>query len=603
MARSFLVLSLTLLSLLGYAGGAQSAATRTQAPPPAALHVLVVHDPPRDPAPSVQSAIPALLNLLGHFDCQVEVVGTDAYQPGEADQHDAIIYVGLQPGAKLPGALLTDLHYTTRPVCWLGHNLDQLDARFPLSQYGFGITAPNSEEGYDRVLYRGQVLSRPARPLPVIKVTRAADCQVLAQAEGGGPTLPYAVRSRSFWYFADPPVQLSAPDGCYLVLCDQLHAFMAAIPGGPVHPPRRTALLCISGVNARTSADALRQLSNLLRSEKIPFAIAITPVYQDPAHGREIPLSRERGLVGILREAQTAGAAIICLGYTHQVFGRTGEEAEWWDADRDLPLAGRSAAETERRIQRAVAELLLCGLPPIAWATPQGKAGQADYAKIAEHFSTACERRLPADSAHEPQVFPFVILADNYGQRLLPDNLPPLAKDGEVERVLEQVHPQSLVPDPWVTATISPDAPPEAVRMLLTELRGMDYQFADLRHSSTWVRTDKLGIYTESAPRQVAEVLPPGWNGFLLRPGRTGVEAFDKPGRDARGKTVLEPGAVLVTYPPGGRPRQVFAFEGGPEAASHRLVSLIAVVALAVGLFLAGAFALLYLAQIFMRRA
>lgn len=88
------------------------------------------------------------------------------------------------------------------------------------------------------------------------------------------------------------------------------------------------------------------------------------------------------------------------------------------------------------------------------------------------------------------------------------------------------------------------------------------------------------------------------------RRGGAGVQVtdFDKPGRDGREKAMLQPGALLITYPAGMRPGMVFAFEGGPEAASHRVVSAVAAAAMVVGVFLAGALALIYLAQIFLRR-
>ncbi len=632
------------LALLGMVAGSGAGAPSAEAPGGSGAgkgpRVLIVHDPPFSASPRALSVVPALVNLLGHFDCQIEVVESEAYEAGQVDQCDATIYVGMQTGVRLPEALVTDLHETGKPVCWLGGNLEQLASRFPLGGYGFELTSAELAEEYDRVLYRGQVLSRPASlpglgPLTAVKVTDPKICQVLAeveQARGSGPpgsggataeraALPYALRSGHFWYFADPPTNVSAPDGSYLALCDQLHPFL-----GVRHPLARTALLCIKGVHARTSPDRVRELSNLLRSEKVPFAISVTPVYSDPTRDLEVPLSEERRLVGILREAQHAGAAVIADGYTHQTFGRTGEDAEWWDMQRDLPVAGRTGIATAQRIGDSVAELVKCGLFPVAWSTPEGRATPADYTQIAELFSTAWERRLPSQSAREPQIFPFVIVKDNYGQRLLPDNLPSLGKDGDVEPILEQIHLQSVVPDPWVTVTISPEAPVEAVRMILAELKGMDYRLADLRHITNWVRLENLGIYTEDSPRRLSELLAtqgggraqaeggkpgPGWNAFMLdsasekgRRGGAGVQVtdFDKPGRDGREKAMLQPGALLITYPAGMRPGMVFAFEGGPEAASHRVVSAVAAAAMVVGVFLAGALALIYLAQIFLRR-
>lgn len=147
--------------------------------------------------------------------------------------------------------------------------------------------------------------------------------------------------------------------------------------------------------------------------------------------------------------------------------------------------------------------------------------------------------------------------------------------------------------------------------MLVFELRAMRYDFADLRRMTNWVESDSLRIYSQAKRQPLAGLIPKGWSAALLGPPlrlRSGqapgkLRSFERPNRDGRDKAALEPGAILLVYPPNQRPAQIFAFEGGPVAAADRLVKLVAGVAIAMGVLIAGAFVFTYVAHLFLRRA
>ena len=560
--------------------------------------VLVVHDEFPEAEVSDQWVVSSLLSLLGHFDCATTVIPAEEYGAGEIDRHDAVIYLGLWRGAELSPELLTDIYDTDRTVCWVGHNLDQLAERFSLGRYGFHLSGGEPATGYDRVFYRGQLLARGAGPLTRIAVTDAEACEVLATAEGAGRRAPYAVRSGRFWYFADLPLLQSSEIGHYLVLCDQLHEVLIQ-----PHQERRTAFICITGVNAESDPHALRSLIRYLQGESLPFAISVIPVFRDPAEGVEIRLSSRGVLVGVLRGAQRGGAAVIAEGFTHQRLGRSGQEAEFWDLRRDRPAADRSVEDTRMRLERSVAELLLCGLFPVAWSTPDGRASPEDYEEIARYYSTVWERRLPGALAREAQMFPFLIERDRHGQRILPENLMVVGRNGaEVESALEQARNLSAVTDPWISASLAPDAPVEAVKLLLGGLGEMGCEFADVRRMDNWAQAEDIEIHSSATPRSVEEVIPEGWDGTLMGPGRRELERFERAGRDRRDRSFLRPGAILIAYPHGLRPEQVFALEGGPQDAAHRAVGRITYLAVIFAVIMCLVLIVIYVVQVSLQR-
>jgi hypothetical protein len=561
--------------------------------------VLVVYSGGRKSAYTAQWVVPALVNLLGHFDCAIATTPVEAYQRGEIGAHSAVFYLGFGADGPLPEAFLADVTDTDRPVCWMGGDIGQIARRSSARKYGFEIQTGPSDDGPSRVRYRSQVLQRPHARLARLTVTDPASCHVLARTDGGAQSLPYAVRTGRFWYFADIPLLELSETGSYLVLADQLHDIL-----GQQHKSSRTALICISGVSAQTDPARLRMLVRSLQDAKLPIAISVIPVFSDPAHKSETPLSHDRSIVGVVRGAQRAGAAIILNGYTHQYQGRTGDDAEFWDTARNRPPPDRTPSDTAERIRKAIAEMSRCGLYPIVWSTPRGRASSSDYAEIAKVCSTAWERRLTSVLAPAPQTFPFLIARDGFGEQVIPDNLGLLRSSGDIETILEQARCQTVVPDPWLTVAVSPDAPLDAVKVLLSGIKEMGFEFTDLRRRAEWMKGQSLEVLSVDRETPLAKLIPNGWDAMRLGPGRRDLTRFESDDADGREEATLSPGALLIAYPVGRRPREIFAFEGGPEEIAQKAVAGIARAIIIFAVAACLLFILVYIAQItVLRRA
>ena len=560
------------------------------------LRVLVIYSGGKKSAYTAQWVVPALVNLLGHFDCATTAIPAEAYQRGQIGAHSAVFYLGFGAEGPLPEAFLADVSDTDRPVCWMGGDTDQMARRFTLDKYGFRAQPGPSDDRHSRVLYRSQVLKRSQARLARVTVTDAA-CHILASTDAGAQSLPYAVRSGRFWYFADIPLLELSETGSYLVLADQLHDIL-----GQQHRSDRTALICVSGVSAQTDSARLRTLLRSLQDAKLPIAISVIPMFSDPAHKSETPLSRDRSIVGVVRGAQRAGAAIILNGYTHQYQGRTGDDAEFWDAARNRPPLDRTPSDTAERIRKAIAEMSRCGLYPIVWSTPRGKASSSDYAEIAKVCSTAWERRLTSVLAPAPQTFPFLISRDGFGQQVIPDNLGVLRAGSDIESILEQARCQTVVPDPWLTVAVSPDAPPDAVKVLLSGIKEMGFKFADLRRNMEWMKGQSIEVRSTDQETPITKLIPNGWDATVLGPGRRDLRRFESDGSDGREDAMLSPGALLIAYSVGQRPREIFAFESGPEELSQKMVAGLARVIVIFAVAACALFILVYIAQIFVLR-
>jgi hypothetical protein len=544
--------------------------------------VLLVHDAGPDPGPAERQAISWTCDLLGHFDTTVTVAEVQSYRPGSINSHDATICLGLRPGMKLPDAFLTDCARAKTPLCWIGANVDQLILREPAKPYGFLVEHGPPEAQAARVTYKDASYWRDEAPLPSITITASDLCRPIALVDG---QLPYAVRSGDFWYFSELPLRPAHAPGAHLVICDQMHAIL-----DEPHDISRTALLFISDVTPETDPGKLDALTRQLQAEEVPFAIEIAPAARQPDSGELVRLDGQRRLVSILRGAQRAGASIIGI-------------LPGLESSDESPAEARTDSTASRRFQDALAELARCGLYPVAWSANRLALSDREASQLVRLCSTILDRQSDDTGASRAPPMPFLIAHSAQGQRIMPDNLPQLRHGrGEVEAMQEAARSQAATPDPWVTAGIAPAATPADVALLLDGLRAADYGFYDLRFAGNSTMGDSIVVRTVSDQRRLGDILPKGWDAMVLGPDAGARSELDHPGTEQLTKTVVHPGAILVAYPSGSRPKVVLSVEGDAQQVTQRGVQQLAQLVVMFAVAAAAVLFLIYVLQLVQRR-
>ncbi len=130
----------------------------------------------------------------------------------------------------------------------------------------------------------------------------------------------------------------------------------------------------------------------------------------------------------------------------------------------------------------------------------------------------------------------------------------------------------------------------------------MGYGFADLRSMRNWTEGESLHVHTVAAPRAAGELIPEGWGGTLIDAEGGKERRFEGPDGDGREEAEVRPGALLVAYPMGLRPRPIFALRGGLQGATNRLVYGIAQIVVFLGVAACGVLLVIYLTQVVLQR-
>lgn len=406
-------------------------------------HVLVLYDGTgRYSAYAAQSAVLAA-NLASHFAKPVRQP-VASYRPGEMQDFAAVIYVGTNFGEALPSSFLSDVRSGLRPVLWLGGNAYQLTNAAYAQAHGWQALPTDRTARFNSVSYRGMRLPMNSNDLGTIDVLDRSKATVLASAvTATGRRVPWAVRSQNVIYVAEAAV---GPDG------GQDHSYvvpdlMASLFGPVRH--RHRVLLRLEDVGPATSPEQLRQIADYLSAKKIPFSVALYPLYLGPAgqHPRKrIPLKDAPQVVEALKYMLTKGGTLVLHGYTHQLGdtrnpnnAESGEDYEFlrvrYNASHVLiyhnPAPGNTSAWARHRMVRALAAIRAAGLPrPAIWQFPEYGATPAEYRAAASMFVARFERGNYAEKVHGryelqtlTELAPPYLVRDVYGGPVLPETL------------------------------------------------------------------------------------------------------------------------------------------------------------------------------------
>jgi hypothetical protein len=317
-----------------------------------------------------------------------------SYQKGDYRHYDLIIYHGLDFTQPPPAALLEDI-FTGEDICkkkivWLGYHLDRVPAEL-LAQTGlaFGEVEAVSDPASRPLVYlhSGTAYELPHPDRVSVKIQDETLAQPLATA-ADKILVARAKHQRCpqdgpyFYFVGFPPTAYLRPFGAHLVFLDVLNEALGIERG-------RTALVRLEDVHARVTAFDLLSLTALLKSEKVPFTLALIPIY---VHGSQrLSLSEHTEFRTLIKRALLDGGQIVVHGATHQHQGQTAADYEFYDPKTGNFVGGADYAR--ERVRLALQEIVQSGLAPhtVGWETPHYKASPEHYAVFEEHFGLLYE--------------------------------------------------------------------------------------------------------------------------------------------------------------------------------------------------------------------
>ena len=422
-------------------------------------------------------------NLATHFG-KVTAEPVVDYQAGQVNNYTATIYLGSTYNEPIPSSFLNDVLSTSRPVTWVGDNIWQLsgtpgsstDTAFQAA-YGWDPSTSyfDTTDSISSVSYKTQTFTRgpsnaagvlaphvttPSAVTVLASANCATTCAEIAQATG--TSFPWAISSHNLMYVGEIPFSYMSLTDRYIAFADMLFDDLA-----PAATASHLAMIRLEDISAESSPANLESFASYLKSQNIPFSMAVIPLYEDPDgyYSNGTPVTRSlvgSPVVPAITDAVNDGGTIVEHGYTHQYStvdnpfsGVTADDFEFYRAQcattdtapftfqapcptsdyvvETGPVPGDSQLWATTRALLGKTLFTLAGLPsPTIWTTPHYAASAADYAGIGTLYSTRYEQELffggqltggAINYSHVfGQFFPYEV-HDLYGTTIIPENL------------------------------------------------------------------------------------------------------------------------------------------------------------------------------------
>jgi uncharacterized protein YdaL len=472
---------------------------------------LVLHDGDINPNDAIQTG-----ELLHHFQAEVTLRSLSQYNKGDMVKFDNVFYVGTESGAPIPKAFLQDIMHSSASICWLGFNIEAALSIDEISN-SLGLQYVDTVESkFKTVLYKDRVLKKEDPWTNIVRVFDSGKCKLLATTSNGAETVPYAVcGGRRFWYFADVPSSYAIEGGRFLVFADLLHDIM-----NEDHASKQLALIRIEDVHPLTDPASLRRIADFLHSRDVPFHISLVPFYVHPENNIFVPTGQNPEFISAIKYMVAKGGTVVMHGCTHQRFGETTSDYEFWDPVGNCPPEGQNEQAITEKMEEALRELWSAGIYPLMWETPHYAGPQKLYARLPEFFNISYERRQAIDEIGSDQYLPYIIPGDRYGQIIIPENLGyiPLSNP-DPDVIIEPARNMKVVRDGVASFFFHPFVDIDVLKSIVKSMQQDGYTFTNCADLPLHVKTSFGLVTNQSDVYDLSTTLLSGEEYLLSFPG------------------------------------------------------------------------------------
>lgn len=435
--------------------------------------VLIVYTKPYtdEESPRLQTRIHMIEEIIkSHWNItNTKSIYIGQYQSGTVSEFDTVFVIE-EFGKDIPANFIRDIFsLKENNVVWIGTVPESVLAGLGgrLSPEPFHPLIDSAIE-YKDVSFSTHSLDIVERPVNFPK-QRSKILATLTST--GGKTDPFIqlVDGRLLFVASVLPYWYDT-DSYTTVLLDTLHHILGH------HKPRCRALLRLEDVNAftyRLPERDLYDVYDLLKSEGVPFHIALIVRYINKAKETDLLMHKNRRFTRMIKQMVGEGwATIVQHGYTHQIGDEiSGVGFEFWDYHKNAPLEHDSLEYVRDKVVGAQDAMRSAGLPVTdIWETPHYALSDLDNGVLNLFY--------PLRYEHIPNIgsLPFLASIDNI--IYIPENLGYVfSAKKDINRIKHRFEQLSVFEDPVVSFFWHPWRDPSELEILINHVHNNDCEF------------------------------------------------------------------------------------------------------------------------------
>ncbi|MFJ5965630.1 DUF2334 domain-containing protein [Bacillus sp. NPDC093026] len=452
-----------------------------------------------------------MLDLLaGYFPKQTTVLSDDQMSEKVVKGFQQVIYIG-EIKKTLPKQTVNALNKSKRLIA-IGYNAEQLN---PFSKLTF-----HKQDHVNQIRHTHE------------KTYRQLDRSITAlTVKGKGQQSEFILKKNQ----QDHPFVIQSKKGsAYIGILHVLqnNKLLAEVFQSLMQPSNQTTTkyLRLGDISPVTDEKKLLELGQYLSDQHIPFLLAVTPAWIDPATGDEVTLKDRPHLVNVLKQLQSKGGSVILHGFsrtyrTHE----SGQGFEFWDAQFDQPITSNEPKKvrskqlsksdfpsekdydayiktiqnkeeiyTKEKLTEGIELLVKQGLYPLAFEVPHDAISQHGYQVISQYFSSLFGQVQLSDKTWRTSGAPpyTTTPAMLHGMTLYPEQ-PWDAKTGNADTVYqaEQILSMQHIQSPTIGLSYQADAGIAKLTDLITHMEAIpSSEWLNLKKTKQSVQTQNVQI-------------------------------------------------------------------------------------------------------------
>lgn len=457
--------------------------------------------------------------LVGHFTTDITFKSSQKVKKTDLKDVTHLVYYG-QVAERLPSTFLTLFDDYEGLFIAIGYNTEHLGDRFEFID-------PLHERVVDQLLFTKETeKSWEIVPEYIIDVKTLEKSKILVKGkqQGSETGYPVVVKNKNNYYLAidnlNGPKKVMVGEVFHEIFQEQLEK-------------KRPAYIRLEDIHPLVDPQKVKEIVEVLKEKKIPFMMAVIPVYTNPETGQQFHFSNSPKLLKVLKDAQQNGGSIILHGYTHQFReSETGEGFEFWDVENNTPIYAGADEEfilqeegefsnkedydkylkdltefetnyIEEKLTQGIQELTNYGLYPLAFEAPHYTMSQNGYKVVSKYFSTYVGQIQLSDKDWEIMDSPPYITESSFfnGLTLLPETMGYVDPDNPqaIQEMMERAEDYEVSDDGVLSAFYHPYLGVNQFNTLIEEMEQLpNLSWIDLQEMDVWVKADYVDIFTKN---------------------------------------------------------------------------------------------------------
>ncbi|PCK23108.1 hypothetical protein CEY02_02210 [Bacillus pumilus] len=450
--------------------------------------------------------------LVGHFSKRTTVLSDEQTAEKKLNEFQHVIYIG-EVKKTLPKQTIRAINESKRLIA-IGYNAEQLRPFSKLTFHKQDHTSQMKET-------QDQTYRQLERSITALTV-QGPDLQSKFLLEKNQTALPFVVQTKE--------------RAVYIGILDVLqhNKLLAEVLESLLSPSDQitTKYLRLGDISPVTDEKKLLELGQYVSARHIPFLLAVTPVWIDPATADEVTLNDRPQLVKVLKQLQNKGASVILHGFSRTYrTEESGQGFEFWDAKYDQPITSYEPEEAEKKLSKShfpnekdfetytksdqhqefiyteeklikgIELLTQQGLYPLAFEVPHGAISQQGYEVISRHVSSLFGQVQLSDLTWKTSGAPPFIAtpAMLQGMTLYPEQPLDTASEHKDSNVLTEQVIQSMqhLQSPAIGLSYEVEEGIDGLQDLMTQMEAIpSSEWLDLKKTKQSVQTSHVQIKT-----------------------------------------------------------------------------------------------------------